>query len=326
MKVNVVYWADEKFTRYAYLSIFSILKSMSKSSELFCYFITTMPNKYISNIKNLESIFSNFKLCVISINEKIFSKLPVNWEIGYLNASTYYRLGVSLIEWVEKIIYFDSDTIINDDIEILFQESLDWKIVGVCSDMPKDYIATYINTLNLKQNKYFNSWMLLINLDKWKKKHISEKCISLIKKQAYKFGDQDPLNIILQDDCKWLRWNYNVQTEYFFRNDEEFKNIWFNEKYYSEAVIHPVVIHYTWPDKPRKVLCCNPHEIVYRKVWLVSLKIWESRVNVGECLAYIAYKIRKLLIPNYEKRRKLRMKLHNVQFSILRFYARIRKI
>jgi lipopolysaccharide biosynthesis glycosyltransferase len=70
--------------------------------------------------------------------------------------------------------------------------------------MPKEYMGTHIKELKLKKKQYFNAGMLLINLDKWKQFDVSKKCLSLLSKRVFKFNDQDVLNIVLQDQCKWL--------------------------------------------------------------------------------------------------------------------------
>ncbi len=322
MRVNVAYWVDEQFTRYTYLSIFSILKHMDKNNMLHCYLITTIPNKYILNVKNLENIFTNFKLNILPVNGKNFDKIPVHWKIQYLNYASYYIFGINLIEWVKKIIYLDSDTIINDDISILFQEDLGDKIVWVCSDMPKNYIVCRIEELRLKRKMYFNTWMLLVNLEKRKKSEVSQKCISLLKKQTYMLADQDPLNIVLQDDCKWLPWKYNVQSEYFLYGDEKFKNIWFDKKYYSDAIAYPVVIHFTWPAKPRKKCSCHKYQNYYYKIWLSSLKIWKGEINLIEYLAYIIYRIEVFFVPNYMNRRNIRIRFYKINQHIFNFYTK----
>jgi lipopolysaccharide biosynthesis glycosyltransferase len=67
----------------------------------------------------------------------------------------------------------------------------------------------------------------------------------LLSKRVFKFNDQDVLNIVLQDQCKWLPWKYNMQTDYFI-DDEQFYEIGFDKSYYKNAIINPVIIHFTW--------------------------------------------------------------------------------
>ena len=215
MRINVAYWADEQFTKYVYVSLFSILINMKSEDNLHCYLLTKTPNKYVSLLKRLEYKFQNFELDVVSINETNVDQIQTSWELSYLNSATFYRFFVNLIQWIDKIIYLDSDIIVNSDISELFQENLDKKIVGVCSDLPGDYISPHIDELWLKKKKYFNAWMMVINLNKWKRDQVSERCIKLLRERIYKFNDQDVLNITLQDDIKWLPGNYNVLMWYF---------------------------------------------------------------------------------------------------------------
>ena len=77
MKINVVYAVNEKYIRYAYLSILSILKNINMYNTLSCFIILPHENKYISILRNLEKKINNFKLNVVLIREKSF-QIPVS--------------------------------------------------------------------------------------------------------------------------------------------------------------------------------------------------------------------------------------------------------
>ena len=307
MRINVAYWADEWFTKHVYVSLFSILINMKSEDNLHCYFLTETSNKYISIIKGLEKRFQNFKSDIIPINEANVDKIQTSWELWYLNSATYYRFCINLIEWIDKIIYLDSDIIINSDISELFQEDLDEKIVGVCSDLPGNYTSSNIGDLWLKKRMYFNAWMMVINLKKRKKYKVSERCMELLKKRIYKFNDQDVLNIVLQDDCKWLPGNYNVLRWYFPEDFGEFVYIGFDRDYYENATKHPKIIHYTWPWKPWKLLHTHPLRYIYWKVFWQSMSIWviKNWWFLYECFTVFIHNIEDFLF-SYDMQKTIR--------------------
>ncbi len=255
MEINVAYWSDENFVWHTYISIYSILIKMKKNDILNCYLLTKTPNKNIPLVKNLEKKFSNFKLNIVSINNLNLDCIKTSEFLSHINSSTYYRFWVSLIDWINKIIYIDSDTIILGDITSLFKMDLYNSTVWVCSDMPKNIIKSNIIELWLKRMKYFNAWIMLIDLNKWKNKKISDCAINLANKREYKFSDQDVLNIILQDECKYLPWKYNVQSWYFPWSLGNYTNICFKKEYYEKAIDNPIIIHFTWKSKPWKLFC-----------------------------------------------------------------------
>lgn len=306
MRINVAYAANELFTKYVYISLFSILINMKNDNNLHCYLITEIPNKYIPIIKNLENKFKNFKLNIISINKEDMEKIQTSWALAYLNSATYYRFCINLIEWIDKIIYLDSDIIVNSDISELFQKDLGNKIVGVCSDMPANFVSSNLGDLGLKK-RYFNAWMLLINLEKWNKYQVSEKCLNLLKQRIYKFNDQDVLNIILKDDIKRFPGNYNVLTWYFPEYYGEFAYLGFEEDYYKTAVKDPKIIHYTWAGKPWKLLPAHPLRNLYWKIFRKSMSIWviKNWQFWCECFIVFIHNIEDLLF-SYNTQKKIR--------------------
>lgn len=307
MRINVAYWADEQFTLYSYVSIFSILKNMKKSDCLCCYFLTKFPNKNIWIIQKLKKKFDNFEIKVVSIDEKNFDNIPTSWELRHWSSAIYYRLGVDLIRWPQKILYLDCDIIVDRDISVLYQENLWNKTVWVCfSDNPKSVYAWHTE-LWLKENKYFNSWVMLINLDKRKDNKISKKCVDLLNQKLYKCPDQDVLNIILQDNCKWLPGCYNVQSWFVPWFFEELTSVGCDEEYYECAVKDPKIIHYTWYWKPRELLPCHPFRFIYNKYFQESLSI-DILKNVQilkMCLIVFIHKIEDSLF-NFDTQRRYR--------------------
>ena len=311
MKINVAYGADDKFTRHTYVSIFSILKNMKKDDVLCCYFLTRTPNKNTSIIKKLEKRFSNFKLNIVPVNKIRLDKMLTSKELAHINSSTYYRFWIDLIGGIEKIIYLDSDIIVNSDISELFQEDLNSKTVWVCSDMPKDYIKSNIDEIWLNKNKYFNAGVLVININKRKKQKISQKCFNLLSKRVYKFNDQDVLNIVLQDDVKYLPWNYNVQSWYFQWYLWDFTYLGFENEYYQDAINNPKIIHYTGDKKPRNLFCNHPFCYKYYITFLKSIPIFSIRGGVKRLkesvviLCTILNHIRKIFLEKINKKHKL---------------------
>lgn len=63
--------------------------------------------------------------------------------------------------------------------------------------------------------KYFNSGLMIIDMDKWRKHSISEKVINFINNNSedmFVFHDQDALNAILYDQWHDLHPRWNAQT------------------------------------------------------------------------------------------------------------------
>ncbi|MEB3359374.1 MAG: glycosyltransferase family 8 protein [Synechococcales bacterium] len=135
----------------------------------------------------------------------------------------FYRLLMSklLPETVSQVIYLDADLIVLGNIADLWKTDLQGKIVGAV----QDFLETCGNAISNCQElgisptaKYFNSGVLLIDLEKWRKQDISKRAIvcRLENEEAVRAGkhysyDQFGLNVVLNDQWEELdpRWNYS---------------------------------------------------------------------------------------------------------------------
>lgn len=310
MQVNIAYGTDDKYGRYTYLSIFSLLRNSSTCDKITVYYFTIKENKYIPNIKNLEKLFKNFELKTIYLEKEKYKKLMKT--NSYINFSTLFRFAVDSLEGIEKIIYIDCDTIINSNINELIIEDLNWNIIWACSDEPTKNTKNQIKTLWIKTWKYFNAWVILIDLKKRKDFQVSEKCINLLSQKSYKFHDQDVLNIILQNKRKHLHWKFNALTWYFsfLRESKYFQYIWFDKQYYLEAIKNPVIIHYAWQSKPWNLINEHPFRDIYDKNLYHAQKFCGYKLTIKEWLILKLHNIEDKIIK-YKVRRKLINLLRN---------------
>ena len=114
-----------------------------------------------------------------------------------------YRLLITnvLSDDIKKIIYLDSDTIINLDIKKLWQVELNDKILAAVSEkessnIPNGNYITLCKDNIVNYDKYFNSGVLLMNLKLLKNEgaKITEGINLIAKNPQYKNYDQDILN------------------------------------------------------------------------------------------------------------------------------------
>lgn len=286
---------------------------LKKDTKITAYLLTVPNNKNIKLIKNLEKVYHFFKLKIISIEKFHFNDIGIDPLLSHINYATFFRFAIDSIEWVDKLLYVDTDTVIDSDITEIFHEKLEWNIVWVCSDMPTLFTKKQISDLCLDK-KYFNAWILLIDLEKWKSFNVSKKCIDLLKTRSYPCNDQDVLNIVLKDSCRRIPWKYNVQTWYFFVVDweEEFCDVWFEKKYYIEAIKNPTIIHYTGWLKPRNLFNEHPLRFKYDKILWKSAKMNVKTLSIKEYMILLIHKVEDFLLPNMKNRRKLVINIKKV--------------
>jgi lipopolysaccharide biosynthesis glycosyltransferase len=135
----------------------------------------------------------------------------------------YYRLLMPYLlpKSVTKAIYLDVDLIILSDISELwnldFQDNIVWAtqdFLGYCGNAIPNCFELGINP----NAKYFNSGVLLVDLEKWREQNISKKVIACrfsneeaVVAAKYYSHDQFGLNVILVDQWQELDplWNYS---------------------------------------------------------------------------------------------------------------------
>ncbi len=115
-------------------------------------------------------------------------------------------------EWVNKILYLDCDIVVLNDIQDIFNENLNGKIIGAVPHYITEDSVKSAKRIGLKNERgYFNSGVLLIDLDLWRKSKTQEECLDFIIKnpEKIKLADQDVLNYVFEDDYQILPWKYN---------------------------------------------------------------------------------------------------------------------
>ena len=160
-----------------------------------------------------------------------FLKIPLHLK-NTLNAfpngskfTHYYRLFlVSILpETIERILYLDCDMLVLNSLTSLWETQLNTnEITGSVQDTITKTVSSkaYKNVsavpnwqqLGLNMNDpYFNSGLLLIDINKWRENMISQKVIDITAQnfEHVLYFDQYGLNVVLRNKWKLLNTRYN---------------------------------------------------------------------------------------------------------------------
>ncbi len=292
--MNILFSSDNNYVRHLGVAIYSLLSNNTKFAKIRIYVV--QDNIAPENLLNLQKIveqFNNAELVFI-LYKHWSDKLHLNmsWPISM---SAYARLfiGEMLPSSADKVLYLDSDMLINDDLSDLWEADLGDKIVGAVQDQVPDNVKLAVGLD--PTDMYFNSGMLLINLALWRMEKIGEKCMSFLDLHHGKVihHDQGTLNGILKN--KWCRLSlkYNVMTIHYFFSFNKIKKYYkdvsafYSEKEITEAKTNPAIIHYTpsFTSHPWEKNCAHP----LRNLYLEELK----------CTPWSGYPIEKSNMPWY---------------------------
>lgn len=250
--LHVVYASDDKFAEILGVSLVSLYENNTGMDEIHIYVLDSGISD--ENKKRLLSICDKYdreRIQFISARDisKILS-MNVNTDRGSL--SQYARLFVSrdLPETLERVLYLDCDIIINDSLYELWNLDLKGKTIAALKDA---FSKQYRKNIELQPNDVmFNSGVMLIDMKKWKEKHIEKKLLAFIKRHngVIQQGDQGALNAVLSKDTYCFHPRFNSVTIFYDFTYEEMlayrKPVdFYSKREVKQAVEYPVIIHYT---------------------------------------------------------------------------------
>lgn len=136
---------------------------------------------------------------------------------NHITIATYFRLFLpSILKNIEKVLFLDSDMIIDGNINTLYDTNINANTLAAVIANNEERIAA----LQMNRN-YFNAGVMLLNLQLLREGNYEEKFSRFIvnNRNKIKFWDQDVLNAVAGNnfiaiDKKWncLSYNYDTQT------------------------------------------------------------------------------------------------------------------
>lgn len=269
-ELNICIASDDNYAVHMHTAIFSIIYNLNKNYHCNVYILDWwISDKKKKWIKDMENEFWNLKIEFILMDGEKYSKLPI---LHHLTKEMYYRIEIpNLFKNIERMVYLDCDVIINQDLSKI----LDYNIENYAIGAPNDFWSynAYKNILNIPSgHDYFNSGMLLMNLNYWRDHNISKQIFDYINNNSKWLvtWDQDAINAVCHNKRLILPLKYNATALAFQPINWNFPK---NE--YHEAKHNPVVIHYACA-KPRNKRCFHSKRKLYHKyrklAWLHEIK------------------------------------------------------
>lgn len=255
--INIALGFDKNFAAYAATTIKSIL--LHNKNLKFYLMHDNLPKADIKKIsKMIEEHKEDYQW--IDMSGEFENLFTGNWK----SKTLYFPLKLPSICDDNRILFLDADTFVLDDLSIFYNQNLDGYYLaavndyGMLSDLKtdnrlklgnetvdiKEYFKKIRKWNNTDMQRYFNSGMLLMNLDEMRKNNVEEQMLDSLKYNLFAFPDQDCINYVCHDHVKIIEPKYNFMIIFkstWNRLDDEFK-----EKLipYKEERIRPLIVHY----------------------------------------------------------------------------------
>ena len=276
--LNIAYSFDDGYAQHAAVSIVSLLENNKDIDKINVHIITNSLNR--ENASHIEEIINRYDR---NIQYHDLNAMTSRMKISTgFNRSAYGRIFLDSLTDIDRIIYIDSDTVIDGSLkELMTLDMTDYVVAGV-QDTVNPY---YVINIGLDHSyRYINDGgVIILNLDLWRKMNITSKCIDFI----YKFNgnpphnDQGTINAVCAEHIKILPAKYNVMPPHFKFTSKQIMSLFRMRSYYNQeeldnAVRNPIVIHYTdeFFNRPWFKNCSHPLKELY--LYYLAMTPWRE--------------------------------------------------
>ncbi len=250
-RIDILYQFNEKYVPYAGTSLTSLFENNRQVEEIRVFLLgeELLPE----SIQKLKSLGGQYHREISFIDT-----IPVIEEMRRMNMPSYrgsYAANIRLFlssllpEDVDRLLYLDADTIVNTSLEELFSLDMGDYPVGMALD---SLVRKHKLRLGFdKKDYYYNSGVILFQMNEWKKRKCSERIAEHIKhvRAHYPSPDQDLLNVVCKGEIFTLHPRYNLQPIHLAFSLSDYYHHFCRTGYYPvdtvrNAVTSPAILHF----------------------------------------------------------------------------------
>ena len=211
--VNVALCNDKKYEAGLHVTLLSTLQQLNPARVLRVFFFHHGFDA--CDIARLDSTLAKagrrYELVAKEPDTDLFKGFP-SLHGNYL---TYVRLLVGEMVPVDRVLFLDSDLMVNLDVSELFDADLRGRCLGVVANgvVSKTNDQALLKALGMKDDTpYFNAAVLAMDAAMWRAKRYSPQCLEFLHENRREkiTVDQTALNFVLRNDYQPLPAKYNI--------------------------------------------------------------------------------------------------------------------
>lgn len=264
---QIVYSCDNNYVEQTIISIISMLKH---NNSLIKVWIVS------DNISKINKINIMNKLLIHHVDIE-FLDINVVLRDFYLEEQThhprtiYAKLFLEQIINEDRLLYLDSDTVINDNLDYLWERDMEQELIAGVQMPYSDKVKKAMNID--QQSPYLCDGMVMLNLGLWRKYSIGRQCKEFIEQHRGNppMMSEGTLNFVCQNRIGVLHPKYNLMPSMLMYSSDQIKKIFCVSIYYNDAELleartFPVVIHFIKElyNRPWLEPCDHPLKYLYR--------------------------------------------------------------
>ena len=228
----------------------TVIKSVSVHNHKvkFYVFNDDLPSEWFLLMRHRLKIIGSE---IINVKKTAHNLRDFHLPNANLSYAAFFRYFIADEVLEDRVLYLDSDTIVNAKLDDLFYLDLQGYAIAAVQDFDQ---SGWLTT--------FNSGVMVIDAKKWRENRLTQSLLELTAQHhEHVYGDQGILNMHFGD--QWLHldkeYNFMVGLDQFLHlsGNEE----WYQSNYYGNC--EPKIIHYTTEFKPWTHLTLTR----FRKLW-----------------------------------------------------------
>ncbi|CAI9756250.1 unnamed protein product [Fraxinus pennsylvanica] len=227
--IHVAMTLDSEYLRGSVAAVHSVLLHASCPEQVFFHFIATEFDPSSPRVLTglIRSIFPslNFKVYIFR-EHTVINLISSSIRIALENPLNYARnyLGDILDPCVNRVIYLDSDLVLVDDIQKLWNTPISGsKVIGAPEYCHANFTKYFTDTFwsdpvlsrvfGSRNPCYFNTGVMVMDLEKWRKGNYRKKIENWMelqkKKRIYELGSLPPFLLVFGGNVEPIdhRWN-----------------------------------------------------------------------------------------------------------------------
>ena len=267
--IPVVFAADNNYVPMLTTTIYSTLLN---ASEDYFYDVVVLHRDIAgdnqSTMQRFFGQFDNMSLRFCDVSEHVL-RHDLSTNNPHISVETYYRFLIQeILPYYDKVLYLDSDLIIQGDISELYSVDLGNNLLSAARDID------FLGNLNMKDGKrlayakkvlgmenpydYFQAGVLVLNTAEMRQLYSIEAWLDYASDDRFIYNDQDVLNAHCEGRVTWLDYDWNVMIDCNNRIANVFSFAPASAfDAFNDSRNHEKIIHYAGFEKPWKFSSCD---------------------------------------------------------------------
>ena len=268
---------NDNYVPYFAVMLQSIVQNAKQNRPYEIYLLTT--DVSLDNQNKLKQIVAgDSRFLFRCINVQNYCQNQNFFVHTHISVETYYRFFIfDLFKDTQKVLYLDSDMVVNADIAELYDTELGDNYLAAAKDIDlagsikhnkkqSEYVKNDIGCSGA--DEYFQAGVLLFNLETMKNHADMQKLVLVSQERNWNYMDQDILNHVYQKKIVYLNQTWNCVMDWREPNASRMEILkeapfsLYNE--YLEARKSPKIVHYAGYQKPWNKSSCDFSEYFWK--------------------------------------------------------------